>query len=200
MESQYMASNNGGLEGANGGRGKEVGVANKRKVRGSDLILRFLGFALTLVAAIVLGIDKQTKLVTMTVVSTLPPISVPVTAKWHYLSAFVYLVVANAITCAYAAISLLLVLANRGGKKGLALMIIILDLLMVALLFSASGAALAVGLIGYQGNSHVQWNKVCNVFGKFCNQVAAAIVVSLLGSTVFLLLVLLAALNLHKKH
>lgn len=87
MESQYMASN-GGLEGANG-RGKEVEVANKRSLRGSDLILRLLAFGLTLVAAIVLGINKQTKLVSMSVVSTLPPISVPVTAKWHYLSAFV---------------------------------------------------------------------------------------------------------------
>ncbi|KAL3508051.1 hypothetical protein ACH5RR_033433 [Cinchona calisaya] len=180
--------------------GKQVEVANKTSVRGLDLILRFLGFASTLVAAIVLGIDKQTKLVSVTVVSTLPPISVPVTAKWHYLSAFVYFVVANAIACAYAAISLLLVLANRGAKKGLALMIITLDLVMVALLFSGGGAALAVGLIGYEGNSHVQWNKVCNVFGKFCHQVAGAIVVSLVGSAVFLLLVLLAMLNLHKKH
>lgn len=113
---------------------------------------------------------------------------------------FRYFVVANAIACAYAAISLLLVLGNLGAKKGLALIIITLDLVMVALLFSSGGAALAVGLIGYQGNSHVQWNKVCNMFGKFCNQVAGGIIVSLLGSAVFLLLVLLATLNLHKKH
>ncbi|XP_027116068.2 CASP-like protein 1E2 [Coffea arabica] len=195
MESQYIGSN-GGLE----GRGKEVEVANKSSLRGSDVILRFLAFASTLVAAIVLGVDKQTKLVSMTVVSTLPPISVPVTAKWHYMSAFVYFVVANVVACAYAALSLLLVLGNRGAKKGLALMIITLDLVMVALLSSGGGAALAVGLIGYRGNSHVQWNKVCNVFGRFCNQVAGAIVVSLLGSAAFLLLVLLAMINLHKKH
>ncbi|XP_027121126.1 CASP-like protein 1E2 [Coffea arabica] len=195
MESQYIGSN-GGLE----GRGKEVEVANKSSVRGSDVILRFLAFASTLVAAIVLGVDKQTKLVSMTVVSTLPPITVPVTAKWHYMSAFVYFVVANVVACAYAALSLLLVLGNRGAKKGLALMIITLDLVMVALLFSGGGAALAVGLIGYRGNSHVQWNKVCNVFGRFCDQVAGAIGVSLLGSAAFLLLVLLAMINLHKKH
>ncbi|CDO98909.1 unnamed protein product [Coffea canephora] len=195
MESQYIGSN-GGLE----GRGKEVEVANKSSLRGSDVILRFLAFASTLVAAIVLGVDKQTKLVSMTVVSTLPPITVPVTAKWHYMSAFVYFVVANVVACAYAALSLLLVLGNRGAKKGLALMIITLDLVMVALLSSGGGAALAVGLIGYRGNSHVQWNKVCNVFGRFCNQVAGAIVVSLLGSAAFLLLVLLAMINLHKKH
>ena len=113
---------------------------------------------------------------------------------------FRYFVVANVVACAYAALSLLLVLGNRGAKKGLALMIITLDLVMVALLFSGGGAALAVGLIGYRGNSHVQWNKVCNVFGRFCNQVAGAIVVSLLGSAAFLLLVLLAMINLHRKH
>lgn len=107
---------------------------------------------------------------------------------------------ANAIACSYAAISLILTLANRGGKKGLTLMIIILDLVVVALLFAGTGAAAAVGLLGVQGNSHVQWNKVCNVFDKFCHQVAAAIIISFLGSLVFLLLVVLAALNLHKKY
>ncbi|CAI9118728.1 OLC1v1020332C1 [Oldenlandia corymbosa var. corymbosa] len=196
------SNSNGGLEQgrANNNNKEVVEVANKSSLRGSDLMLRFLAFATTLVAAIVLGTDKQTKLVSMQVVPTLPPLSIPVTAKWHYLSAFVYFVVANAIACAYAALSLLLVLASRGKKKGLTMLIITMDLLMVALLFSSGGAALAVGLIGYQGNSHVQWNKVCNVFGKFCHQVAGAIVVSLLGSAVFLLLVLLATLNLHKKH
>ncbi|KAK2992036.1 hypothetical protein RJ640_014897 [Escallonia rubra] len=111
-----------------------------------------------------------------------------------------YFVVANAIACSYAAVSLLLTLASRGGKKNVALMIIILDLVMVALLFSGNGAATTAGLLGYQGNKHVQWNKVCNMFGKFCNQVAAAIAMSMLASLAFLLLVLLAALNLHKKH
>ncbi|KAI5650682.1 hypothetical protein M9H77_36687 [Catharanthus roseus] len=200
MESQYVVE-----EGRNGMRSEKEGqvmVANKKTVRGSDVVLRFLAFALTLVAAIVLGVDKQSKVVSVSIVPSLPPINAFLTAKWHYLSAFVYFVAVNSIACAYAAISLLLVLANRGhGKKGLiSLIIIILDLIMVALLFSAGGAALAVGLIGYQGNSHVQWNKVCNAFDKFCQQVAAAIVVSLFGSAVYLLLVLLAALNLHKKH
>lgn len=80
------------------------------------------------------------------------------------------------------------------------MVIIILDLIMMALLASATGAATAVGVIGYQGNSHVRWNKVCNVFGKFCHQVAAAVVVSLLASLSFLFSVVLAVLDLHKKH
>ncbi|PSR92645.1 CASP-like protein [Actinidia chinensis var. chinensis] len=189
--------NGGTMEG--GKREKEVTGGGGGGVRCSEFGMRVLAFALTLVAAIVLGVDKQTKVVPVPVVSTLPPLNVPVTAKWHYLSAFVYFVVANSIACTYAALSLVLTLANRGGKKGLALIITILDIMMVALLFSGEGAAAAVGIIGYKGNSHVRWNKVCNVFEEFCHQVAAALVLSLLGSVAFFLLVVLAALNLHKK-
>ena len=56
--------------------------------RTCDLLLRVLALVLTLAAAIVLGVDKQTKVVPIKVVDTLPPISLPVSAKWHYLSAF----------------------------------------------------------------------------------------------------------------
>ncbi|GFZ14044.1 RING/U-box superfamily protein [Actinidia rufa] len=77
--------NGGTMEG--GKREKEV--TGGGGVRCSEFGLRVLAFALTLAAAIVLGVDKQTKVVPVPVVSTLPPLNVPVTAKWHYLSAFV---------------------------------------------------------------------------------------------------------------
>ena len=107
--------------------------------------------------------------------------------------------VSNIIACSYAAISVLIMLGTRYGKTGLAQIIIVLDLLVVALLFSANGAALAIGLMGYKGNSHVQWNKICNVLDKFCDQVAISIVLSLVGSIAFVALVALAALTLHKR-
>ncbi|KAG9129650.1 hypothetical protein Leryth_017734 [Lithospermum erythrorhizon] len=187
------------MEVENGGN-KEVVVANKRSFRCSDLVLRFLALALTLVAAIVLGVNKETKNVSMEILPKLPPLTVPVTAKWHYLSAFVYLVVADSIACAYAAISLVITLANRGNKKGLTLLIMISDLIMVGLLFSGGGAATSVGLIGYEGNTHLRWNKVCNIFDRYCHQVAASLFLSLLGATIFLVMVSLSTLNLAKKH
>lgn len=115
-------------------------------------------------------------------------------------SCFRFFVVANAIACAYAAISLILTLANRNGKKGIATLIILFDLIMVALLFSAIGAAGAIGLMGFKGNSHVQWKKVCNVFDKFCDQGAASIGLSGAAAGAFFVLVVLAIFNLHKKH
>ncbi|KAJ7955047.1 CASP-like protein [Quillaja saponaria] len=194
MENQNKGSI-GGVEG-----GKEVTMVGKLKSKGAcDLLLRLLALVLTLSATIVLGVDKQTKIVQLKIAPSLPPLDVPATAKWHYLSACVFFVVSNAIACAYAALSVLLSVANRGGKKGLGMLFVILDTLMVALLFSSIGATGSIGVMGYQGNSHVQWNKVCNVFGKFCNQVAASLVLSFLGSIAFMLLVMVATLRLHQK-
>ncbi|KAL1832532.1 hypothetical protein DCAR_0102547 [Daucus carota subsp. sativus] len=182
------------------GESKDVRVASKKSVRFSDLFLRLMALALTLAAAVTLGLSKQTAIVPITLVSTLPPMNVPVTAQWHDMSAFKYFVVTNAISCGYGALSLILAVANRGKRNGLAVLIIVLDILVLAVLASGIGAASAVGILGYNGNKHVHWEKVCHVFGKFCHQVAAAIVVSLLGSLAFLFLLVLSALDLQKKN
>lgn len=107
--------------------------------------------------------------------------------------------IANAIACSYTTVSLILTFATKGGNKNVSLMVTILDLVVVALLFSAIGATSGVGLIGYKGNSHVQWQKVCNVFDTFCRQVAAAMVLSFIGSIAYLLLVVFAVINVYKK-
>nr|GMD01413.1 CASP-like protein 1E2 [Ipomoea batatas]GMD87026.1 CASP-like protein 1E2 [Ipomoea batatas]GMD93426.1 CASP-like protein 1E2 [Ipomoea batatas]GME15050.1 CASP-like protein 1E2 [Ipomoea batatas] len=185
-----------------GGQVKELAVAKKQNMRWTEFGLRLLAFANTLAAALVLGLDKQTKVVVMQIIPTLPAMNIPVTAEWKYMSAFVYFVVVNAIACAYAFVSLVLTLVCKGQKSSrvASLVLIVLDLVMVALLFSSGGAAFAVGLLGYKGNSHVRWNKVCNVFGKFCAQVGGAVTVSLAAAAFFLLLVLLAIFKLHNKH
>lgn len=200
MEKQSKSNNDLG-EGRRSGNEEVVATWNKSTGR-VEVVLRVMALSLTLVAAIILGVDKETQIVPITLVSTLPPLDVPVSAKWHYLSAFLYFVVANSIACAYAAVSVILSLMNKHGQKSFLTMFVLLvmDTLMIALLFSSNGAALAIGIVGYKGNSHVQWKKVCNVFGKFCNHAAASIVVSLLGSTAFILLVLLATLSLRRSH
>ncbi|KAH7513284.1 hypothetical protein FEM48_Zijuj12G0183900 [Ziziphus jujuba var. spinosa] len=200
MENQ-KGSNDGKIDGLES-RGREVMVANQRTTGTCESLLRILALALTLAAAIVLGVNKQSKVVPIKLVEGLPPLNVSVPAKWHYLSAFVYFVVVNAVASAYAAVSLVLSLANRGGKSSSSssrLVVIFLDVIMVSLLFSSIGAAGAIGLMGREGNKHVQWKKVCNTFGKFCGQAAVAVILSLLGSIAFVLLVMLSARSLHKK-
>ncbi|GJY41394.1 CASP-like protein 1E2 [Tanacetum coccineum] len=175
---------------------KEVEVTNRRSsFNGKDLTVRFLALTLTLIAAVLLGVDKETTIVAITLVPSLPPVDLPVTAKWIHM----YFVIANAIACAYAATSLIVILATSSKYKLASLIITILDLAMVALLFSAVGAASSIGVIGYKGNSHVHWDKVCNVFDKFCHQVAIAVFLSFAGSITYLLLIVISALKLHKK-
>ncbi|KAA8543154.1 hypothetical protein F0562_021351 [Nyssa sinensis] len=174
--------------------------ASPRRVRSYDLVLRILGLAFTLVAAVVAGVNKETKIISITMAESLAPLQIPFTAKWHYLSAFVYFVVSNSIACLHAAASLALLMVNGMSRNDTtALALHILDLMMVALLFSANGAAIAVGVIGIHGNSHANWNKVCNVVKNYCRHSTASIAMSMLGSFAFLWLVVLATLQLHKK-
>lgn len=81
MDMQYK-------EGING----EVGIrpVGKGKVKRSDLFVRFLALVLTLAAAVVLGANNQSTTVSVKIVPSLPPVNLPVTAKWLYMSAFVY--------------------------------------------------------------------------------------------------------------
>ncbi|XP_022723067.1 CASP-like protein 1E1 [Durio zibethinus] len=180
--------------------GSKGATGMSRTVSKCDLVLRVLAMLLTLAAAIVLGVNKQTKVVPIQITPTLPSINVAAQAKWQYLSAYVYFMVSNIIACSYAAISMPIVLGTRNGKMGLAQIIIVLDLVMVGLLFSGNGAAMAIGLMAYKGNSHVRWNEVCNVFDKFCDHAAVSLVLSLVGSLGFMALAAIAALTTHKRY
>ncbi|KDP28089.1 hypothetical protein JCGZ_13860 [Jatropha curcas] len=178
-------------------------MEDSRRIKSYQIILRILGFLLTLTASIVEGIDKETAIVPVTIVETLPPLQVPLTAKWQYVSAFVYLLVSNTIACSYAAGSLIYTMVAARSKKmdnGTGtLVIIILDMAITGLLLSANGAAIGIAVIGRFGNSHLNWKKVCHVYSDFCHQLTAAAALSLLAAFVFFGLVAVAVSNLHKR-
>lgn len=54
-----------------------------------EMVFRVLGFVLSFVAAIVVGLNNQTKVVPLAVSLNSPPLDYTFIAKWHYLSAFV---------------------------------------------------------------------------------------------------------------
>lgn len=173
---------------------------NERKKRSYEMILRLMGLVFTLVAAIVAATNKDTESVPISLVDGLPPLHLTLTAKWNYMSSTVYFVVVNAVACAYAAISMafsaLITRKNRGRNWKDSVLVVALDLIMVALLFSANGASAAVGVIALNGNSHTQWQKVCYAFKRYCIQGGAALVISMLGSFFFFCVVLLFNFNL----
>lgn len=71
--------------------------------------------------------------------------------------------------------------------------------LLLGIVASATGAAAGVAYIGLKGNKHVQWNKICNLYGDFCKHIGASVAVSLFGSVVLVLLVVLSVHSLSKK-
>lgn len=170
---------------AAGGRGAPVDACG--------VALRAFVLAATLVAAVVMGVDRQTRTIQITLADTLPPLEVPVTAKWSYSSAFVYFVVANAMVCVFSALAL-----ATCRRRGAVVPVMVGDLLALALLFSAVGAAAEFGILGERGNSHVRWAKVCNVYGAFCERAMAAVIVSLLAAFANLVMLMLTILTIHK--
>ncbi|KAI4311123.1 hypothetical protein MLD38_036044 [Melastoma candidum] len=73
------------------------------------------------------------------------------------------------------------------------------DIVFATLLATSSGVTGAIGVMGKEGNLHVRWVKVCDVFGKFCDKVAVSLVLSLLGSLTFLLLASFAVIATNRR-
>ncbi|KAE8681611.1 CASP-like protein 1E1 [Hibiscus syriacus] len=169
------------------------------RIRYFDGLLRVMGLILTSVAAILTGVDEETKTIHISITKTLPTLHVLVTAKWHYMLAFVYFPVSNAIAFSYVAASLVASMAVQTSKDMTETVLVVLDMTIMGLLLSANGAAIAVGVLGQYGNSRVQWRRVCNMLGGFCHQMTAAIILSLVASSIFFWLAALVILNLHKK-
>lgn len=69
--------------------GAAAAAPSKPAVDGCGVALRVFILAATLVGAVVMVLDRQTTTVQVTIADTLPPLQVPVTAKWSYSSAFV---------------------------------------------------------------------------------------------------------------
>ncbi|MQM03449.1 hypothetical protein Taro_036226 [Colocasia esculenta] len=165
--------------------GTPVGVLN--------YVLRFAALALALVAAIVFGVAKET----VTGTDDNGDV-VQVTLKAIKVSAVKYFVAANVIAAAYSTASLVLSIVSRGASSSLALILTLLDVVMVALLFSANGAGSAIAVIARKGEGDI-WTKICDVAGKFCDSITASIVLSMFAALAYVVLVVFGVLTIHKK-
>lgn len=70
---------------------------------------------------------------------------------------------------------------------------------MAGVMASAAGTAGSVAYLGLKGNSHVNWNKVCNVYDKFCRHVGSSAAVSLVASVLLVSLVVLSSYSLYRR-
>ncbi|KAG0482412.1 hypothetical protein HPP92_010496 [Vanilla planifolia] len=164
----------------------------------ADLALRALLFATTIASVAVMVSSKQTKALILS--PAFPPLAL--VAKFNYSSAFIYFVAAISVSCFYSlvttAASALSVLRTHRGTKTL-FHLLVLDAVILGVVASALGAGAAVGYLGEKGNSHVGWNKVCNLFDVFCRHIGASVFLSLVAAIILIFLVLISAYSLYRR-
>ncbi|XP_039127665.1 CASP-like protein 1D1 [Dioscorea cayenensis subsp. rotundata] len=168
---------------------------------GVDFVLRFFLFASTISALIVMVTSKQTKLIP-TSLSPPFPAYVSRAAKFDHSPAFIYMVVALAVTCFYSIITMFtsaFVISNPFPSTKMLFNMILFDALMAGIMASATGATGGVAYIGLKGNSHVNWNKICNFYDKFCRHIGASALVSLIASIILVILVIISSYSLYRR-
>ncbi|XP_042503708.1 CASP-like protein 1 [Macadamia integrifolia] len=177
-----------------------IEAANYSKLITKNLCLRVLLFLLSLTAVVIMVTSKQTKLVT----TPMLPYPVSITSKYTDTPAFIYFVVALSLSLSYSFITglaTLWYLKKPCSSKSLLefyLVLIANDVVMVGVVAAASGAGGFVGYIWLKGNSKVGWNKVCNIYGRFCKQIGTSIFISIVVSILFAVLVVLSAYSVHR--
>ncbi|KAL7597554.1 hypothetical protein Lser_V15G22582 [Lactuca serriola] len=163
-----------------------------------DVALRVLLFLTALVSLIVMVTSNQTKLIPLA-----PGLAIRLPAKFQHSPAFIYFVVALSVACLYsiitAVLSLLSAMKPSGCSAKMQFHFVMFDALLLGIVAAATGAAGGVAYIGFKGNSHTGWSKICNTYDSFCFHSAASILLSLISSITLLLLVWLSIYVLYKK-
>ncbi|XP_022138099.1 CASP-like protein 1D1 [Momordica charantia] len=163
-----------------------------------DAGLRMVLFAAAVATVVVTVTSKQT---VVNKLRGVPP-GFPVQAKFDDSPAFIYFVTALSVTALYSLITALAsvsVISNPNLSAKFLLHFAFLDALILGVVASATGTAGGVAYIGLKGNSHVQWNKVCYAFDKFCRHIGGALAASLFASVVLALLIWLSVFSLHAR-
>ncbi|KAL0744270.1 hypothetical protein Bca4012_085783 [Brassica carinata] len=122
-----------------------------------------------------------------------------VSAEFSDSPAFVYFVVALVVAGFYALISTLVSISLLLRPEFAAQFFIYIssfDMVVLGILASATGTAGGVAYIALKGNEETGWNKICNVYDKFCRYIATSLALSLFAS---LLLLVLSIRSLSKR-
>lgn len=172
--------------------GSNLKVVDTR-VRIAELVLRCLICGLAVLAAVLIGTDTQVKEI----------FTIKKEAKFTEMKALVFLVIANGIAAAYSLVQVLRCITSmiRGNvlfNKPLAWAIFSGDQLMAYLSLAAVGAAAQSAVFAKLGQTELQWMKICNMYGKFCNQVGEGIASALMVSLSMVLLSGISAFSLFR--
>ncbi|XP_031104161.1 CASP-like protein 2B1 [Ipomoea triloba] len=172
--------------------GSNLKVVDKR-VRLAELVLRCVICGLAIVGAVLIGTDSQVREI----------FSIRKKAKFTDMKALVFLVIANGLAAAYSLVQVVRCTVSmiRGSvlfNKPLAWAIFSGDQLMAYLSLGAVAAAAQSAVYAKIGQSELQWMRICNMYGKFCNQVGEGIASSLIVSISMIILSGISAFSLFR--
>ncbi|KAL0835511.1 hypothetical protein Bca101_087400 [Brassica carinata] len=161
-----------------------------RRLRLTELLLRCSVTALAFLGLILIVTDTQVKKI----------FTIEKRAKYTNMK---FLVVANGIAAVYSLLqSVRCVMGSMKGSvlfsKSLAWAIFSGDQAMAYMSVAAIAAASESGVIGIRGEEELQWMKVCNMFGKFCNRGAGGVASAMLASLAMVLVSCISAFSLFR--
>uniref|UniRef100_A0ACD5YN10 Uncharacterized protein n=1 Tax=Avena sativa TaxID=4498 RepID=A0ACD5YN10_AVESA len=157
------------------------------------ILLRASALLATTVAAVVMGLNRQSYTAVVAIVGT-RKLTQTFTTQFKDMPAFVYFVIANAIASLYN-LAVVLVMRRRlvQGRVQHLVLVHMTDMVIMVLLATGAAAAASMAELGKNGNLHAHWNPVCNKFGSFCIRGGVSLVSSFLGVALMLALNLLSA-------
>ncbi|EFJ09182.1 hypothetical protein SELMODRAFT_272089 [Selaginella moellendorffii] len=148
----------------------------------TDLMLRFAAFVCCTVTMVVLITDKQTSAIQVPGFNNL---TITKTVSFDLAKAFVYLVSAAGIGAGYTLLVLVLSIISAERSKAIAWFIFVFDQLITYVLLAAAAASTEVAYMGAHAPPEASWLKVCSLFGRFCHQLGASLVTSLISTVLF---------------
>ncbi|KAL5210391.1 hypothetical protein ABZP36_006014 [Zizania latifolia] len=176
------------------GPGGRVPASLERRVRAAEVLLRCAACGLAVLAAALLGADRQTRVF----------FSIQKVARYTDMQSLVLLVIANGVAACYSLIQCARCLVSivRGGvlplSRPLAWAIFSCDQVMAYIVISAVAAAMEAALIGKYGQPEFQWMKTCHLYKRFCAQAGGGVACAIAASVNMVGVALLSAFNLFR--
>ncbi|KAK9056301.1 hypothetical protein SSX86_027391 [Deinandra increscens subsp. villosa] len=105
-------------------------------------------------------------------------------AKYNNSPTLKYFVVVCIITSVYS-LGALFIPPKKLGRH-----VLVLDLIIMSFLISSFSAAVGIGQLGKEGNSHAGWIPICGQVPKFCHHVTASLIAGFVAVIIYFLLVI----------
>ncbi|GAA0159834.1 hypothetical protein LIER_16529 [Lithospermum erythrorhizon] len=143
------------------------------KIMSKEVVLRILAVVFLILTSCLVGFDSQTKVIFFTISKK---------ATFRDLDVLVHLVEVASVAAGYNVIQIIRCLVPSGSPEKLVSsywylpwLSMLLDQAIAYIMFATNTAALQGCLFALNGESSLQWMKLCDKFGRFCHQIGGAI-------------------------